>query len=59
MCVLLSKVYIQANISAKLDYVDNCGGGGNSNLFFIYSCEYMNCGFHFLYANIITLISKT
>jgi hypothetical protein len=47
MCAWLSEVYIQANSSADLDCMVNCdtGGGGNSDIFFIYLCEYIICAF--------------
>ena len=36
MCVLLSKVDIQANSCGDLECVDNCDTSGNWNIFFIY-----------------------
>jgi len=41
--------YIQGNTRANLDYVDNCDTGGNSNIFFIYLCEYINWAFLFVH----------
>ena len=58
MCVLLSKVYIQANSCAKLDNVDNCDTGVIQT-FLICLCEYINWGVLFLYGKIIPLISRS
>ena len=48
VCVLLSKVYIQANMCGKLHYVANYDTGV-IRTYSSYLCEYINWAFLFLY----------